>query len=110
MERSPDVKRDMKPGPSIAALAAGALMLAACGNNEERTAENAYRDSSPAASPSTSPSTVYPETTPSAPSTAPVYPAPDPNTVPPPLNPDAPPNPDGTPPPPTVPPITTPPT
>ena len=95
----------MKPGPSIIALAAGALLLAACSDDAERTAENQHRNDD-----TTIPSTVYPDATPSAPSTAPpIYPNPDAATSPPPANPDAPVNPDGTLPP-NIPPATTPPT
>jgi hypothetical protein len=78
----------MKPVPSIV-LAAGALVLAACSDEDERMAESQYRDSEA--------------------STTPGYPTPDPTTIPPRTNPDAPVNPDGTLPP-NIPPADTPPT
>jgi uncharacterized lipoprotein len=92
----------MKLVPSIVALAAGVLVLAACSDDDERMAENAYRDSVPSTS-------TYPDTAPPAPSTTPTYPSPDPTTIPPTVNPESPTNPDGAFPP-TVPPETTPPT
>ena len=88
----------MKLVPCIAALAAGVLALSACGNDEERMAENAYREAD----------TIPYTPSPAPPSTAPVYPNPDPNTIPPTTNPDSPTNPDGAFPP-SIPPATTPP-
>jgi hypothetical protein len=92
----------MKVGLSIAAIAAGMLVLSACSDADERTAENEYRDASPSSS-------TYPENTPPPVSTTPGYPTPDPTTIPPTTNPDAPVNPDGTLPP-NIPPASTPPT